>query len=108
MKRGAVADLISEGKVRYLGVSEVNADQLRQFIPLSPCDPRVVSVRFDVIHGSPIAQHSLTDFDNGLLREARGYQPEISPMVSEECARYGSRPLVTRRACAASLNLGIS
>jgi aryl-alcohol dehydrogenase-like predicted oxidoreductase len=25
---GAVADLISEGKVRYLGVSEVNADQL--------------------------------------------------------------------------------
>ena len=27
---GAVADLIGEGKVRYLGVSEVNADQLRR------------------------------------------------------------------------------
>lgn len=27
---GAVADLIKEGKVRYLGVSEVNADQLRR------------------------------------------------------------------------------
>jgi len=27
---GAVADLISEGKVRYLGVSEVNADNLRR------------------------------------------------------------------------------
>jgi aryl-alcohol dehydrogenase-like predicted oxidoreductase len=27
---GAVADLISEGKVRYLGVSEVNANQLRR------------------------------------------------------------------------------
>jgi aryl-alcohol dehydrogenase-like predicted oxidoreductase len=27
---GAVADLINEGKVRYLGVSEVNADQLRK------------------------------------------------------------------------------
>lgn len=27
---GAVADLIGEGKVRYLGVSEVNADQLRK------------------------------------------------------------------------------
>jgi aryl-alcohol dehydrogenase-like predicted oxidoreductase len=27
---GAVADLISEGKVRYLGVSEINADQLRR------------------------------------------------------------------------------
>ena len=47
---------------------------MRQYIPLSPCNPRVVSVRFDVIHGSPIAQHSLTDFDNALLREARGLQ----------------------------------
>jgi hypothetical protein len=28
---------------------------MRQFIPLSLRDPRVVSVRFDVIHGSPIA-----------------------------------------------------
>jgi aryl-alcohol dehydrogenase-like predicted oxidoreductase len=27
---GAVADLIGEGKVRYLGVSEINADQLRR------------------------------------------------------------------------------
>nr|WP_295926659.1 aldo/keto reductase [uncultured Dyadobacter sp.] len=27
---GTVADLIKEGKVRYLGVSEINADQLRQ------------------------------------------------------------------------------
>jgi hypothetical protein len=70
---------------------------MRQFIPLSPCDPRVVSVRFDVIHGSPIAQHSLTDFDNGLLREARGYQQEISPMVDEKCAPDGSMPLVARR-----------
>jgi pimeloyl-ACP methyl ester carboxylesterase len=58
---------------------------IRQYIPLSPCDPRVVSVRFDVIHGSPIAQHSLTDFDNGLLREARGFAPETSPMVDERC-----------------------
>ena len=58
---------------------------VRQFIPLSPCNPRVVSVRFNVIHGSPIAQHSLTDFDNGLLRGARGYQPETSPMVDEPC-----------------------
>jgi pimeloyl-ACP methyl ester carboxylesterase len=58
---------------------------MRQFIPLSPCNPRVVSIRFDVIHGSPIAQHSLTDFDNGLLREARGHQPETSPMVDEPC-----------------------
>jgi pimeloyl-ACP methyl ester carboxylesterase len=61
-------------------------DFMLQFIPLSPCNPRVVSVRFHVFHGSPIALHSLTDFDNGLLREARGYAPETSPMVSERCA----------------------
>jgi pimeloyl-ACP methyl ester carboxylesterase len=68
---------------------------VRQFIPLSPCNPRVVSVRFDVIHGSPIAQHSLTDFDNGLLREAHGRQPETSPMVDEPCgADAAGKPLV--------------
>ena len=33
---GAVADLISEGKVRYLGVSEVNADQLRKAHSIHP------------------------------------------------------------------------
>jgi len=27
---GTVADLIKEGKVRYLGVSEINAEQLRK------------------------------------------------------------------------------
>jgi pimeloyl-ACP methyl ester carboxylesterase len=68
---------------------------LRQFIPLSPCNPRVVSIRFDVIHGSPIAQHSLTDFTNGLLREARHYQPETSPMVSERCGPSSqTKPLI--------------
>jgi hypothetical protein len=81
---------------------------MRQFISLSPCNPRVVSVRFDVIHGSPIAQHSLTDFDNGLLREARGYQPEISPMVDEKCALDGSAPLGARRKSGGSLKFAIS
>ncbi len=71
---------------------------MRQFIPLSPCDPRVVSVRFDVIHGSPIAQHSLTDFDNALLREARGSKPETSPMVMEPCGlERPGEPLVARK-----------
>ncbi len=68
---------------------------MRQFIPPSPCNPRVVSVRFNVIHGSPIAQHSLTDFDNALLREARGYRPETSPMVDERCGgAVPGKPLV--------------
>jgi hypothetical protein len=56
-------------------------------IPLSPCNPRVVSVRFRVFHGPPIALHSLTDLDNGLLEVARGYKPETSPMVLERCGR---------------------
>jgi hypothetical protein len=69
---------------------------VRQFIPLSPCNPRVVSVRFNVIHGTPIAQHSLTDFDNGLLRAARGYRPEVNPMVDEPCgAGFPNEPLIS-------------
>ena len=54
-------------------------------IPLSPCNPRVVSVRFRVFQGAPIALHSLTDLDNGLLEVARGHEPETSPMVLEPC-----------------------
>jgi pimeloyl-ACP methyl ester carboxylesterase len=61
------------------------------YIPLSPCNPRVVSVRFRVFHGAPIALHSLGDLDNGLLRVARGSEPETSPMVLERC---GETPLV--------------
>jgi pimeloyl-ACP methyl ester carboxylesterase len=65
------------------------------YIPLSPCNPRVVSVRFRVFRGAPIALHSLTDLDNGLLRVARGSAPEKSPMVLERCEN--ARPLVASR-----------
>jgi pimeloyl-ACP methyl ester carboxylesterase len=65
------------------------------YIPLSPCNPRVVSVRFRVFQGAPIALHSLTDLDNGLLRVARGSKPERSPMVLERCDN--SPPLVASR-----------
>ncbi len=54
-------------------------------IPLSPCNPRVVSVRFRIFQGAPIALHSLTDLDNGLLKVARGHEPETAPMVLEPC-----------------------
>jgi hypothetical protein len=64
-------------------------------IPLSPCNPRVVSVRFRVFQGSPIALHSLTDLDNGLLKVARGDEPETAPMALEPCGRQSPRtPLV--------------
>jgi pimeloyl-ACP methyl ester carboxylesterase len=64
-------------------------------IPLSPCNPRVVSVRFRVFQGAPIALHSLTDLDNGLLRVARSAEPERSPMVLERCGE--APPLVASR-----------
>jgi hypothetical protein len=64
------------------------------YIPLSPCNPRVVSVRFHVFHGAPIALHSLTDLDNGLLQVARGSKPETSPMVLERCGDTPKSPLV--------------
>jgi pimeloyl-ACP methyl ester carboxylesterase len=63
-----------------------------RYIPLSPCNPRVVSVRFRVFQGAPIALHSLTDLDNGLLRVARGSKPETSPMALERCGE--TAPLV--------------
>jgi len=64
-------------------------------IPLSPCNPRVVSVRFRVFHGAPIELHSLADLDNGLLKVGRGYQPETSPMVLERCGPESAKaPLV--------------
>ena len=63
-------------------------------IPLSPCNPRVASVRFRVFHGAPIALHSLTDLDNGLLEVARGSRPETSPMVLERCTGAPKPPLV--------------
>ena len=66
-------------------------------IPLSPCNPRVVSVRFRVFQGAPIALHSLTDLDNGLLRVARGSEPERSPMVLERCGATPNPPLVASR-----------
>jgi hypothetical protein len=55
------------------------------YIPLSPCNPRVVSVRFRVFQSAPTALHSLTDLDNRLLRVARGSPPETSPMVLKRC-----------------------
>jgi Alpha/beta hydrolase family len=64
------------------------------YIPLSPCNPRVVSVRFRVFQGAPIALHSLTDLDNGLLRVARGSEPEKSPMVLQRCGETPKAPLV--------------
>jgi pimeloyl-ACP methyl ester carboxylesterase len=67
------------------------------YIPLSPCNPRVVSVRFRVFHGAPIALHSLGDLDNGLLRVARGSEPETSPMVMERCGETAKPPLVASK-----------
>ena len=67
------------------------------YIPLSPCNPRVVSVRFRVFRGAPVALHSLTDLDNGLLQVARGARPETSPMALERCGETSEPPAVASR-----------
>jgi hypothetical protein len=58
------------------------------------CGWRVVSVRFRVFHRAPIALHSLTDLNNGLLQVARGSKPETAPMVLERCTDATKPPLV--------------
>lgn len=58
---------------------------LRQFTPPTPCDPRIVTVRFDILHGNGFTQHGLTPFATALLREARGKAPERNPFVERAC-----------------------
>ena len=82
---------------RVYEFGEVLADGpfiMLHYIPLSPCNPRVISVRFRVFQGAPVALHSLTDLDNGLLRVARGSEPETSPMALERCGEMAKQPAV--------------
>ena len=65
---------------------------LRQFTPPSGCDPRIVTVRFNVLEGATIAQHGLTPFVNGLMREAGANAPERHPVVDWPCGREGAGP----------------
>jgi hypothetical protein len=44
-----------------------------------------------VFQAAPIALHSLTDLDNGLLR---GAKPETSPMALGRCGEMPKAPLV--------------
>ena len=57
---------------------------LRQAAPPSPCNPRIVNVRFDLLQGSVIDQHSLADFTTGLLRASNGVPPEPHPVVDRQ------------------------
>ena len=57
---------------------------LRQAAPPSPCNPRIVNVRFDLLQGSVIDQHSLADFTTGLLRVSNGVPPEPHPVVDRQ------------------------
>ena len=45
---GAMAELVKEGKVRYIGLSEASADTLRRAAkvhPIRPCKPNILSGR---------------------------------------------------------------
>ena len=62
---------------------------VRQFNPPTACDPRIVNLRFDVLHGSVISQHGLTPFTTALLRAARHYRPEPDPVIMQPCSEGG-------------------
>jgi hypothetical protein len=57
---------------------------IRQFNPPTACNPRIVTERFKLLSGTPISQHSLTDFDGGLLLIARGEKPESDPFILKD------------------------
>ena len=61
----------------------------RQFVPPTPCDPRIVNLRFDLLHGSPLDQHGIGDFTSALLRESRGAPAERDPIVDQPCGVGG-------------------
>jgi len=61
----------------------------RQFIPPTPCDPRIVNVRFDLLHGGAIDQHGINDLTTAFLREARDAPPERDPVVEQPCSVGG-------------------
>ena len=65
---------------------------MRQFIPRSGCNPRIVSVRFNVLKGNGIFQHGLTPFINGLMREAKTDAPERGPVVAMPCGAMAAGP----------------
>ena len=57
----------------------------RQFTPPTPCNPRIVNVRFDVLRGSALDQHGIDDLTSAFLRESRGALPERDPIVERSC-----------------------
>ena len=63
----------------------------RQFVPPTPCDPRIVNLRFDLLHGSPLDQHGIGDFTSALLRESRNDASERDPIVDRSCPAGAQR-----------------
>ncbi|WP_413989789.1 hypothetical protein ACMDCR_28190 [Labrys okinawensis] len=57
---------------------------IRQFNPPTACNPRIVTERMKLLKGSPISQHSLTDFNAGLLAVSRGQKPESRPFILQD------------------------
>ena len=62
---------------------------LRQFNPPTACDPRIVNVRFHVLHGNIIYQHGITPLTSALLRAARNDVPERDPVIDQPCSVGG-------------------
>ncbi len=57
----------------------------RQFFPPTRCNPRIVHVRFSMLKGNFIFQHSMHELNVGLLRTARGFKPERRSIAHQKC-----------------------
>jgi hypothetical protein len=67
---------------------------MRQFSLPSPCNPRIVDIQFNLIQKIRLTGDSMTEFTNGLLKEANGYQPETNPLIAQRCGEPPQAPLI--------------
>lgn len=68
----------------------------RQFLPPTRCNPRIVHVRFNRLHGNFLYQHTMHDVNIGLLKAAQGKVPEKKSFADQPCSPAG-RPVVAGR-----------
>ena len=66
---------------------------MRQFVPLTNCDARIVSVRFSVLDDAgPLATHSMSSLATGMLKASEGAAPERSPLIDRDCRKGEPEP----------------
>ena len=65
---------------------------MHEFVPLSACNPRIVTERFYVLEGGPLDQHGMIPLTSGILAASIGHAPEIHSAADETCATSKPAP----------------